>query len=58
MLSVIAKDIHVEFPIYDLQARSLRHTLGLKHLAKGIDRFAPGKLDVGGRIGAAATRAQ
>jgi ABC-2 type transport system ATP-binding protein len=57
MLSVIANDIHVEFPIYDLQARSLKHKLGLKHLAKGIDRFAAGKLDVGGRIGAAETGA-
>jgi len=55
MLSILANDVHVEFPIYDLQARSLRHTLGFKHLAKGIDRFAGRKLDVGGQIGAGET---
>jgi ABC-type polysaccharide/polyol phosphate transport system ATPase subunit len=55
MLSIVAKDIHVYFPIYDLQTRSLKHTLGLKHLADGINRLAVRKLNVGGQIGAAET---
>lgn len=52
MLSIIGKDIHVEFPIYDQHMRSLKHTLGVGYLAKGINRFATRKLNVGGQIGA------
>ncbi len=51
MLSIVAKDIHVEFPIYDLTARSLKHTFGLTPLAKGFNRLATGNLNVGGQIG-------
>ena len=51
MLSIIAKDIRVEFPIYDLRARSLKHTLGLGRLAKGINRLTSRNLNVGGQIG-------
>ena len=51
MLSIVAKDIHVEFPIYDLTARSLKHTFGLTPLAKSINRLAAGNLNVGGQIG-------
>jgi len=50
MLSIVGKDIHVEFPIYDNYARSLRHTLGLGVIAKGINRLATRKLNVGGQI--------
>jgi ABC-type polysaccharide/polyol phosphate transport system ATPase subunit len=51
MLSIVAQDIHVEFPIYDQSARSLKHTLGLRPLAKGIDRLTSGTVNVGGQIG-------
>jgi ABC-2 type transport system ATP-binding protein/lipopolysaccharide transport system ATP-binding protein len=51
MLSLIGKDIHVEFPIYDPRMRSLKYSLGIKHLAKGINRIAGGNLNVGGQIG-------
>lgn len=51
MLSVVAKDIHVEFPIYDHTARSLKYTFGLQPLAKGINRLATRSLSVGGQIG-------
>lgn len=51
MLSLIAKEVHVEFPIYDHRTRSLKYTLGLGPLAKGLTRFAAGKLKVGGEIG-------
>ena len=51
MLSLVAEDIHVEFPIYDHTMRSLKHTLGLRPLAKGISRLTTGKLNVGGQIG-------
>jgi ABC-type polysaccharide/polyol phosphate transport system ATPase subunit len=50
MLSIIAKDIHVEFPIYDNYGRSLRHTLGLSRIAQGINRLATRNLNVGGQI--------
>jgi homopolymeric O-antigen transport system ATP-binding protein len=52
MLSVVGKDIHVAFPIYDSNARSLKHSLAIKHIAKGVTRFAPRSLNVGGHIGA------
>lgn len=52
MLSIVGKDVHVEFPIYDLQMRSLKHTFGFGYLAKGINRFATRGLNVGGQIGA------
>jgi ABC-type polysaccharide/polyol phosphate transport system ATPase subunit len=55
MLSIVAKDIYVHFPIYDLQMRSLKHTLGFKHLATGINRLTAKKLNVGGQIGAGET---
>jgi ABC-2 type transport system ATP-binding protein/lipopolysaccharide transport system ATP-binding protein len=51
MLSIVAKDIHVEFPIYDHHMRSLKYTLGLGQIAKGLNRFTAGKLNVGGQIG-------
>jgi ABC-2 type transport system ATP-binding protein/lipopolysaccharide transport system ATP-binding protein len=49
MLSIVAKDIHVEFPIYDQRARSLKHTLGLGRLTEGINRLK--SRNVGGQIG-------
>jgi ABC-type polysaccharide/polyol phosphate transport system ATPase subunit len=55
MLSIIAKDVHVEFPIYDPRMRSLKYSLGIKHLAKGISRIATRDLNVGGQIGAGET---
>jgi ABC-2 type transport system ATP-binding protein len=55
MLSIIAKDIHVEFPIYDPRMRSLKYSLGIKHLAKGISRIAARNVNVGGQIGAGET---
>jgi ABC-2 type transport system ATP-binding protein/lipopolysaccharide transport system ATP-binding protein len=51
MLSIIGKGIHVEFPIYDPRTRSLKYSLGIKHLANGISRIA-GNRNVGGQIGA------
>src|SRR5579862_3410357 len=51
MLSIIAKEIHVEFPIYDHRMRSLKYTFGLGQLAKGFNRFAPRNVNVGGQIG-------
>ncbi len=51
MPSISAQDIHVEFPLYDSYARSLRHTLGLGRIAKGINRIASRSLNVGGQIG-------
>lgn len=52
MLSIIGKDIHVEFPIYDPRMRSLKYSLGIKHLAKGISRITTPHWAVGGQIGA------
>ena len=51
MPSIFARDVHVEFPLYDSHARSLRHTLGLGRIAKGINRLATKNLNVGGQIG-------
>jgi len=51
MLSIVAEDIHVEFPIYDQSTRSLKHTLGLGPLAKGINRLTSRTVNVGGQIG-------
>ncbi len=51
MLSITARDIHVEFPIYDQYKRSLKHALGLGHIARSINRFASRNLNVGGQIG-------
>lgn len=51
MLSVIGKDVHVEFPIYDPRARSLKYSLGLGQIAKGINRLTNRTLNVGGQIG-------
>lgn len=55
MLSIVAENIHVEFPIYDHRTRSLKHTFGLGQLAKGLNRFTAGKLNVGGEIGTGET---
>jgi ABC-2 type transport system ATP-binding protein len=55
MLSILARNVHIEFPIYDHRARSLKHTLAIKHLAKGFDRLAAGNLNVGGKIGTGET---
>jgi len=52
MLSIIGKDVHVEFPIYDPRMRSLKYSFGIKHLAKGISRIAARDRNVGGQIGA------
>lgn len=51
MLSIVAKDIHVEFPIYDPRARSLKYSLGIGQIAKGINRLTSRTLSVGGQIG-------
>ncbi len=51
MLSIVAKDVHVEFPIYDHSSRSLKHRLGVGQLAKGINRLTTRHLNVGGQIG-------
>jgi ABC-2 type transport system ATP-binding protein/lipopolysaccharide transport system ATP-binding protein len=51
MLSIIGKDIHVEFPLYDHHARSLKYSLGVGQIAKGINRLANRTLNVGGQIG-------
>jgi ABC-type polysaccharide/polyol phosphate transport system ATPase subunit len=51
MLSIVAKNVHVEFPVYDHTARSLKHSFGLGPLAKGINRLTTGTLKVGGQIG-------
>jgi len=48
---ISARDVHIEFPIYDAYARSLKHTLGLGRIARGINRIASRNLDVGGQIG-------
>ena len=50
MLSITARDIHVEFPIYDSYRRSLRHQLGLGTIARSLDRFKTRKLKIGGDI--------
>jgi homopolymeric O-antigen transport system ATP-binding protein len=50
MLSIIAQDLHVEFPIYDDYGRSLRHTLGLGGIARRINRLATKGLRLGGQI--------
>jgi len=55
MLSIVGKDIYVEFPIYDLKMRSFKHTLGLGPLARGINRLTAKKLNVGGQIGTGQT---
>jgi ABC-2 type transport system ATP-binding protein len=55
MLSIVAKDIHVEFPIYDHHMRSLKYTLGLGQIAKSLNRLTAGKLNVGGAIGTGET---
>jgi len=55
MLSIISKDIHVEFPIYDTRTRSLKYSLGIKQIAKGLSRIAPKNMNVGGQIGASET---
>lgn len=55
MLSIIGKDIHVEFPIYDTRMRSLKYSLGIKHIAKGISGITAKKLSVGAQIGSGET---
>jgi ABC-type polysaccharide/polyol phosphate transport system ATPase subunit len=51
MLSIVAKNVHVEFPVYDHTARSLKHSFGLGPLAKGINRLTTETFKVGGQIG-------
>ncbi|MGH6671481.1 MAG: ATP-binding cassette domain-containing protein [Xanthobacteraceae bacterium] len=51
MLSLVGKDIHVEFPIYDARARSLKYSLGVGKIAKGLNRLTNRTLNVGGQIG-------
>lgn len=55
MLSLIGKDIHVEFPIYDTRMRSLKYSLGIKHIAKGISGITAKKWAVGAQIGSGET---
>jgi ABC-2 type transport system ATP-binding protein len=50
MLSIIGKDVRVEFPIYGHYARSLKHSFGLRYLAQGVSRLSGKGLNVGGRI--------
>jgi ABC-type polysaccharide/polyol phosphate transport system ATPase subunit len=50
MLSIVAKNVHVEFPIYDHHSRSLKHTLGLGPISKGLNRLTR-NVNVGGQIG-------
>lgn len=50
MLSLVGKNVHVEFQIYDNRARSLKYSLGLRQIAKGINRLT-NTLNVGGQIG-------
>jgi ABC-2 type transport system ATP-binding protein/lipopolysaccharide transport system ATP-binding protein len=50
MLSIVARDLRVEFPIYDTYGRSLRHRLGLGRIANNINRTIYKKLAVGGTI--------
>ncbi len=52
MLSIVARDIHVEFPIYDSYRRSLKHQLGLGAIARSLDRLKTRKLHIGGEIDA------
>jgi ABC-type polysaccharide/polyol phosphate transport system ATPase subunit len=54
MLSIVAKDVRVQFPIYDLHMRSLKHTFGLGQIAKGLTRLTSSKM-VGGQIGTGET---
>jgi len=51
MLSIIGKDIHIQFPIYDTRMRSLKYSLAIKNLAKGISRVTTKTWNVGGQIG-------
>jgi ABC-2 type transport system ATP-binding protein len=51
MSSIVGENIHVEFPIYDLRMRSLKHTFGLGQIARGLNRLGVAKLNVGGAIG-------
>jgi ABC-type polysaccharide/polyol phosphate transport system ATPase subunit len=55
MLSIVGKDIHVEFPVYDHRSRSLKYTFGLSQIAKGFNRITPKGINVGGQIGTGET---
>lgn len=55
MRSIVAENIHVEFPIYDHFGRSLRHVLGMGKIARGLNRLATRKLNVGGTIDTGST---
>ena len=50
MVSIIAKGLGIEFPIYDGYKRSLRHALGLGQIAVGLNRIKSERLGVGGQI--------
>jgi len=50
MLSVVAKDLCIEFPLYEGYRRSLRHALGLGRIAASLDRVKSARLGVGGEI--------
>jgi ABC-type polysaccharide/polyol phosphate transport system ATPase subunit len=52
MLSIVARDVCVEFPIFDTYGRSLRHKLGLGRIARSLNKFAGAKRNVGGMINA------
>jgi ABC-type polysaccharide/polyol phosphate transport system ATPase subunit len=54
MLSIVGKDIRVQFPIYDLHMRSLKHTFGLGQITKGLNRLTS-REKVGGQIGTGET---
>jgi len=55
MLSIVGKDIHVEFPVYDHHTRSLKYTFGLSQIAKGFNRITAKTFNVGGQIGTGET---
>jgi ABC-type polysaccharide/polyol phosphate transport system ATPase subunit len=50
MVSIVGKELGIEFPIYDGYKRSLRHALGLGQLASGLNRLKSERLGVGGQI--------
>ena len=54
MLSIVGKDIRVQFPIYDLHMRSLKHTFGLGQITKVLNRLTSSE-KVGGQIGTGET---
>lgn len=50
MRSITLKDVIVEYRIYDVQTRSLRHRLGVGALARTMSRMKAQRLGIGGQI--------